>query len=188
MLVKPGSNVEAVAARLDEMGVTAVTADRLFRAQIKMFESGLRVARRVAYALAGVMIFLAMGLLWNTISRIVSDSRPDIGLFRALGATKRDVRRLFLTEASLLGLMGTGLGIVTGWGVAAMTSRMVIGYARSSIVSMEENLNIPDTIFTFHPWFAVALLAVGLMLSMLAGLRPANRAANTDPVKALKRE
>jgi hypothetical protein len=188
VLVKPGVDIEEVARRLDDLGVTAVTRDRLFRAQIKMFESGLRVARRVAYALAGAMMLLAMGLLWNTISRIVSDSRVDIGLFRALGATKRDVRRLFLTEASLLGLMGTSLGILAGWGLALFTSRLVIKYARVSITSPDEILVIPDTIFTFHPGFAAWLLVAGLFLSMLAGLRPANRAANTDPVKALKRE
>jgi len=45
----------------------------------------------------------------------VSDSRVDIGLFRALGATKREIRRLFLGEAMLQGVLGTVVGMLLGW-------------------------------------------------------------------------
>jgi ABC-type lipoprotein release transport system permease subunit len=188
VLVASGADVEAVARRINDLGYNAVTRKQLFEAQAMMFETGLRVVRRVAYALAGVILFLAMGLLWNTISRIVSDSRPDIGLFRALGATKRDVQRLFLTEASLLGLMGAATGILAGWGLAGSISHLVIRYVRRSLVSTDELLTVPDSIFTFHIGFAALILLAALALSALAGWRPASRAANTDPVKALKRE
>jgi len=112
----------------------------------------------------------------------------DIGLFRALGATKGDIRRLFLSEAVLLGLLGTLAGMLMGWGVAFYISHWVLRAVRATMTDPEQLLMVPESIFTVDVQFCLMLLAGAAFVSLIAGLMPANRAARIDPVKALKRE
>ena len=188
VLVKAGANVEAVAAHLRKLGFTATTRTSAVESFIKEFDSGLRFVKRIAYAIAGVILAIAAGLLWSTASRIVSDSRADIGLFRALGATKRDVRRLFLSETVLLGLLGTVAGLVAGWTLGYYISRWVVRAVGNELSDPEEILRVPASLFSIDLRFAALLLVGAAVISWAAGLWPARRAANIDPVKALKRE
>jgi ABC-type lipoprotein release transport system permease subunit len=109
-------------------------------------------------------------------------------LFRALGATKGDIRRLFLGEAVLLGVLGTTTGIVTGWGLAYGISRWTVSAVRDSMDDPEQMLLIPDSILRVDVTFALGLVVGAVLVSLLAGLWPAQRAARVDPVQALKRE
>lgn len=188
VLLKTGTNPEPVVKRLKDMGFEATTRQNAFESFLKEVDAAMKIVKRIAYAFGGVLLLLACGLLWSTTSRIVSDSRVDIGLFRALGATKSDVRRLFLTETVFLGELGTLAGIFLGWTAAYWISRLVLHIAAGEISDPEGMLMIPRTIFAVD-WATCALLLAGAAgVSLLAGLWPANRAANIDPVKALKRE
>ena len=188
MLVKPGADIEAVAKRIEEMGFSAATRARTFENQARAFDSTVRIVKQVAFAFGSLILGLACGLVWSTTSKTVSDSRVDIGLFRALGATKREIRRLFLGEAVLQGVLGTVFGMVLGWALAIGISHWVINFARGQVFDPEEALLIPDSIFSINLRFCLLLIVGAALVSLLAGLRPANRAANIDPVKALKRE
>jgi ABC-type lipoprotein release transport system permease subunit len=188
VLVKPGADIEAVAKHIEELGFSVATRARTFENQARAFDSSLRMVKKVVFAFGGVIFGLACGLVWSTTSKIVSDSRADIGLFRALGATKREIRRLFLGEAMLQGVLGTMVGILLGWALALAISHWAIGYARRNTYDPEEALLIPDSIFSVNLRFCLILVASAAVLSLLAGLLPASRAANVDPVKALKRE
>ena len=188
VLVKDGADIEAVAKRIKEMGFEATTRASAFENMVKELDTVVKFVKRIAWALGGLILALACGLLWSTTSRIVSDSRVDIGLFRALGATKSDVRRLFLSEAVLLGILGTWVGILIGWTLAYEISRWTIRLVRREVVDPEQMLMIPDSVFRVDWVFCLTLLVGAAVVSMLAGLWPASRAANVDPVQALKRE
>ena len=188
VLVKPGADVEAVAKRIEDMGFSVATRARTFENQARAFDSSVRIVKEVALAFGAVILALSCGLVWSTTSKTVSDSRTDIGLFRSLGATKREIRRLFLGEAVLQGVLGTVCGMLLGWALALAISHWVINYARAEVFDPEEVLLIPDSIFSVNIKFCLLLVAVIALVSLLAGLLPANRAANVDPVKALKRE
>ena len=188
VVVKPGTDAEAIAKKIDALGFYGETRSRTFEAEARAFEGVVNIIKTIAYALGGVLVGLACGLILSTISRIVADSRADIGLFRALGATKRDIRRLFLGESMLLGTMGTFAGMALGWVLAAGISHWVIAYSRRETFDPEELLLVPQSIFAVDAKFCALLLVAAAGLSFLAGLWPANRAAAVDPVKALKRE
>jgi ABC-type lipoprotein release transport system permease subunit len=188
VLVNDGVDVEAVAKRIKDLGFEATTRGSAFENMVKEFDTVVKVVKRIAFALGALILLLACGLLWSTTSRVVSDSRVDIGLFRALGATKSDVRRLFLSEAALLGLMGTLTGMLMGWALAYGISRWVVRFARREVADPEQILMVPDSVFRIDWPFCFWLLAGTAIVSVLAGLWPANRAAQIDPVQALKRE
>ena len=188
VLVKPGADIEEVAKRIEDMGFSVATRARTFENQARAFDSTVHIVKLVAFAFGGLILGLACGLVWSTTSKTVSDSRVDIGLFRALGATKREIRRLFLGEAVLQGVLGTVFGMVLGWALALAISRWVISFARGQVFDPEEAMLIPDSIFSINLRFCILLIVGAAVVSLLAGLLPANRAANVDPVKALKRE
>ena len=188
VLVRRGADVERVACRIEALGYSVTTRARTFENQARAFDSGIRIVKRIVYALGAVILGIAGALIWSTASKTVSDSRTDIGLFRALGATKRDVRRLFLGESMLLGALGTMAGIFLGWTLAIGVSHWVVSLARREVVDPEDALLVPHSIFSFDLPFCLALLAGAALMSLLAGWIPATRAANVDPVQALKRE
>src|ERR1019366_7524650 len=140
VLVKKGADIEAIAKRIEEMGFSVATQARTFEEQARAFDSSMRIVKKVAFVFGGLILGLACGLVLSTTSKTVSDSRVDIGLFCALGDTKREIRRLFLGEAMLQGVLGTIVGMVLGWGLALAISHWVIGFARRSVSEPEEAL------------------------------------------------
>ncbi len=108
----------------------------------------------------------------------VTERTREIGILRAIGASRSAVMRLFLTEAVILCVVGAGLAI--GFGMAA--SFVVKGLMA---LFLETGLEIP---LVFLPgWYAMALFT-GVFMGLLGGLYPSWRAARVDPIEALRYE
>jgi putative ABC transport system permease protein len=100
----------------------------------------------------------------------VTDRTREIGVRKALGATKREILWQFLVEAATLTLMGGLIGVVVGLG---------FGQIIKSLLSFDNSVPI---------WSAVVACAVSIVIGLVFGVVPANRAARLDPVEALRYE
>ncbi|MEO8199208.1 MAG: ABC transporter permease [Gemmatimonadota bacterium] len=100
----------------------------------------------------------------------VTDRTREIGLRKALGATRREILWQFLVEAATLTLLGGLLGILVGLGVAEIL-KLFIG--------LQSGVPL---------WSAVIACAVSIAIGLIFGLYPANRASRMDPVEALRHE
>lgn len=146
-------------------------------------ESTLAAGFQAAGAIFNALGFfaLAMGgfIILNTFRTIVAERRHDIGMLRATGASRRTILGLFLTESLLQGAIGTGLGLLAGWGFAVFVSGMLRSYVQG-LMRMEEF----GVSFTPSAW----LLAIGLGMgvTVLAALVPARAAARITPLEALR--
>jgi putative ABC transport system permease protein len=105
----------------------------------------------------------------------VTERTREIGLRKAIGARKIDIMVQFLTESSLLSLFGGLIGIAFGWLIASVVGRIAISSGTPFYPTVGLNAILLATIFS---------TAVGLFF----GLYPANRAANLEPVEALRYE
>lgn len=125
-------------------------------------------------------LFIGMFIIYNTFAIAVTQRRSEIGILRALGATRGQIRALFLGESAVLGLLGAGLGVAFG----ILIARLMAGYISSllgevyGIAQRAEELALDPRLLAFA-------LAIGVVTSVVAAWLPARQAAAIDPVKAL---
>jgi putative ABC transport system permease protein len=132
-----------------------------------------RVLRSLTYTLAGIAgVSLAVAgiLIMNVMLVSVAQRTPEIGLLKALGATRRQILTSFLTEAGLLSSLGALLGLAVGWAGSL------------AIAQLYPTLTVRPPV-----WAVVAALGTALVTGLLFGALPARRAAALDPVRALSR-
>jgi putative ABC transport system permease protein len=122
-------------------------------------------------ALGGISLIVGgVGIL--TIMTIALRERTaEIGLLRAIGATRRQLRWLFLGEAAALAAVGGGVGFVAGAGLALLLHALV-----------------PALPIAVTPWQIALAEGVSLAIGLVAGVLPAVRAARLDPIEALRAE
>ena len=126
------------------------------------------------------LITASLGII-NTMVMSILERKREIGVLKSLGADERDIRWLFLAESGVIGAMGAVTGIFFGWVITRITSFI------AHIVMVKEG--IPEMeLFALPFWLISIALAVGIGVSLLAGLYPAARAAHVDPVEALRND
>ena len=127
-------------------------------------------------------LFIGMFIIYNSFAIAVTQRRSEIGILRALGATRQQIRALFLTESAVTGLVGSigGLlfGLLIARGIAAS-----IGTLLSDVYGVAQRA---DEIATSPGLLGLALL-IGIATSIVAALIPAWQAARVDPVQALQK-
>ncbi len=166
-------NVSRVRAQITAVGYSTSAPENLI-ATVRRY---LHVVEIVLSAVGGIGLVIAALGITNALLAAVRERRREIGVLKAIGARDRDVLRIFLVEATALGLLGGLLGTVLGWMVARGVSEVVNGYlAAQGLVGVQ--LGIP-----------VLVVAGGIVgsavLSLVAGTVPALRAARLPAREAV---
>jgi putative ABC transport system permease protein len=125
--------------------------------------------------IAGISLLVGGIGIMNIMLVSVTERTREIGLRKALGARKKDILIQFLTESSLLSLLGGIIGIGLGWLIGIIVGRVAAASGTPFTPTISLNAILLATIFS---------TAVGLFF----GLYPANRAASLEPVEALRYE
>jgi len=126
-------------------------------------------------AIGGISLLVAATSIFNVMMMSVNERIQEIGILLSIGTEKGEVRRMFLYEAVILGILGAGIG-----GIGSL----IIGY---SVVSYM----IGTTKYFFLPASIMYIpmgMAIGLVVCILSGLYPAWKASNMDPIDALRSE
>jgi putative ABC transport system permease protein len=130
-------------------------------------------------ALSMVSLLVGVFLIYNTISASVARRRVEIGILRALGVTRWEVRALFLGEACIFGVLGVLCGIVGG----VLLARVLTGAVEQTITSLYVLLSIDRSYLHPVQFLTAALFGFGSVL--LGAWIPASEAASVDPVGSL---
>lgn len=169
--------VEALEASIKNMGFGAFS---LLDAS-KSLTTFFRVLDMLLGIFSSLALFVATLGIVNTLVMAILERRREIGVLKALGASDRDVKQLFFFEAGVMGLFGGVFGVFLGW---------LIGRALNFGTNFYlHRRDLPGVDISFVPWWLV-LFSIGfaILVSLIAGLYPASRAARLNPVEALRYE
>ena len=123
----------------------------------------------------GAALVIALSGLANTTDVSVMERIREIGVLRATGSSRQEIRRLIVTEGTLLAAVGGGLGLLVGTALGVSETLAMAKSAEGMTVHV--------------PYFAlIGMFAVTLAVGLAASLRPAGRAASVPPVRALSEE
>jgi putative ABC transport system permease protein len=130
-------------------------------------------------AMSLVSLLVGMFLIYNTIEASVVRRRNEIGILRSLGATRAEIRWLFLGEAAVLGVLGIAAGMIGGYFLA----RALVGTVAETISSLYVLVHVRE--LQIAPWIWISAFLLGLGSVLIAAWLPAQGAAASDPVQAL---
>jgi len=125
-----------------------------------------------------VILFVAGVNIMHTFLTLVTERRHEIGIMRAVGATRGDIRWLFLTEALMLGLFGGVVGNLVSFGA----TRLVNWLAEKYLAGIPFK---PDEFFAYDWRVVVGGIAFACVFCLLGAFLPARRAARLDPAVVL---
>jgi ABC-type lipoprotein release transport system permease subunit len=147
-------------------------------AEAEKFRTVLIVAIAIFLILASVILGIAAINITHTFLMVIYERKREIGISRALGATKMDVRLQFLGESVLIGMAGGAVGNGLAFALSLLTDFLADQYLGQFPLK-------PDTFFAFQaPWLAGSL-AFAIFFSIVGAFFPANRAAAMDPARTL---
>jgi ABC-type antimicrobial peptide transport system permease subunit len=133
-------------------------------------------------SVGGLALLVASLGIVNTMIMSIYERTREIGTLKAIGASRGDIRAMFMLEAGMLGFMGGIIGLVLGWGLGKLLNRVILWYIES------RELPIRGDFFVVSPTLALAAIGFATLVGVVAGLYPANRAARLDPLLALRHE
>lgn len=132
--------------------------------------------------LGGISLLVASFGIANTMIMSILERTREIGIMKAIGAEDREIKLIFFFEAAVIGACGGVIGVLAGWGMAALANRLAYRF-----VLKPQGSSFID-FFSLPPWLSASAIAFALIVSILAALYPAARAARIDPVRALRHD
>jgi len=175
--VKSPSLVDATEARIKDLGFGAFSlldASKSLKIFFSVFDLLLGIFGSLALAVA------TLGII-NTLVMAILERRREIGVLKALGAADSDVKQLFFVEAGVMGLAGGVFGVLFGWLIGRTLTLGTNIYLKRQ--------DLPGVQISAVPWWLIAgAIGFAVLVSLVAGLYPASRAAKLNPVDALRYE
>ena len=175
--VQRAVDTESVEKKIKDMGFNAFSIADLLESQKKAFillDQLLGLVGSIALTVA------SLGIV-NTMVMSILERTREIGVMKAIGGGDDDVRRIFLIEASMIGVMGGVFGIGLGWAVGRIINAGANYYLSTQGVPAANLFLIPW-------WLSAGAIAFALVVSLIAGSFPAMRAARLDPIQALRHD
>ena len=168
VLARHVSLVKGLAAKIHRMGYGVTTTASIIQSiqsAFSILETGLGILGGIALVQSGLMIGVVMGMA-------VLERRREIGIWRAVGARRRDIFVLFLAEALVIGAVGGAVGDLTALGFGSLGALV---------------FHVP-ALFYLPPALLLLGLGFGAAMATVAGIIPASQGARLSPVEAIRTE
>ncbi len=181
---RPGTNKDALRKEVQSISrdYGMIFSDDALTGFLGPVRQGLDAALNLFGGLTSLSGIVAALALVNTLIASVLERQRELGTLRAVGMSQGQVRGMVVVEAGLLGLTGSFIGALGG-----LAASFAFGQLLNVVFSTQ--FGVPLTKTPPLPWTtALAALATGSVISMLAALYPADRAANVNPAEAMRAE
>lgn len=153
----------------------AQTGKQLADEQARQIEDGLNSLNTMLLAFAAIALFVGVFLIANTFTMLVAQRTKELALMRAVGASRRQVKRSVILEAAVVGAIASVVGFALGLGLATGL--------RSAMTAF--GAKVPAGPLIVSPTAVAAAFGVGVLITVFAAWLPARRAAKIPPVAAM---
>lgn len=126
------------------------------------------------------IVVAALGII-NTMVMSILERYSEIGIMKAVGASDRDIQKIFFFETGMIGLLGGVFGLALGWLVSILINQIVNAFLIGEGIPFIQ-------FFSFPWWLCTGAIVFAMLVSLVSGIYPAFRAARVDPVVALRHD
>jgi len=164
-------NTESIKAEVEDLNYKGSTTEAL----ADTFSQMLDIFTYVLAGVAGISLIVSAIMILTVLYISVVERTKEIGVIKAIGGRKKDIRRIFVSESFLIGLFSGLFGVGIAWGLSLAANAISTNYFDVNIINLT-------------PTYAVSGIVLSVFISMVAGLMPAAKAAKLDPVESLRRD
>jgi lipoprotein-releasing system permease protein len=143
--------------------------------------AALKLEKFAMFIILTLIILVAAFNIASTLIMMVMGKTRDIAILKAMGATDRQIRNIFVFKGMVIGTVGTGLGIVCGYILCAILKRYSIVELTGDIYYFTTNLPVRLELLDVS-----IIVAAALAICFLATLYPSRQASKLDPVEAIR--
>jgi putative ABC transport system permease protein len=127
-------------------------------------------------AFGGIALFVGAFVIFNTLSITVAQRTREFATLRTIGASRRQLLESVIVEALVIGILASALGLAFGFGLARGINALFVAF----------DLDLPSTAQVYAPRTFVLSIAIGVLVTLVAGLAPAIRATRVPPIAAVR--
>jgi len=169
--------VDSVQTQIEGMGFRTFALAE----QFEEIKTGFIIVDMILAAVGMIAILVASLGIINTMVMSILERYSEIGVMKAVGASDKDIKKIFFFESSSIGFMGGVFGLGLGWVVSKIINQIINFFMAKQ--------GVPFIEFFYFPWWlCLGAILFAVLVSLLSGIYPAMRAARVDPVVALRHD
>jgi len=174
-------NVQALTDTINDQGYYGYSV----ASELKQINMLFTIAKAGLIFIGAIAVIIASIGIFNTMTMAVTERAPDIGIMKAIGASPKTIKQIFLLESSIIGIMGATIGTLVSYLISFLVN---IGLPLILEAAFEDQL--PEGFqFSSIPWTLVLIAyVICLLVTLISGSRPAKKATKIDVLSALRRE
>lgn len=176
---KTTDDVEKLTREIKDMGYTALSMKQV----LGQMNDILSIVQIVLGAIGGISLLIASIGIINTMTMAIYERTREIGIMKVVGATLKNIRNVFLFEASIIGLFGGIIGVAVSL-LLAMIGNLVL----SAVTASSGAGSMGGAVFSLPVWLVVGGALFSAMVGLVSGLYPAVKAAKLSALTALRAE
>lgn len=173
--VASNNDIEAVKGVIIDKGYQVASLSETIDQANKIF----RIIQIVLGLFGAVALVVSSIGMFNTMTVTLLERTNEIGIMRAIGATKTSLKSMFIFESLIIGFLGGVVGEAIGMGFA-----MLFNFGVNTLASRFGGAR--TDLFYFPGWFLSSVIVLSMIIGVLSGVFPARRAANLEPLEALR--
>lgn len=171
-----------------EEGLRALEVDTISAQQMqRSLNTTFAIIQVVLGAMGAIAMLVAAIGIANTMTMSIYERTREIGIMKAVGASNRQIKRVFLGEAAVIGVLG-GLGGLAFSAIGASLANLGVQYYFASNPTFASAAADQTAFFSIPAWLALFAIVFAASVGLLSGVLPAVRAAHLDPLIALRHE
>lgn len=164
-------NVDGIKSTVTDMGYGSSMQETM----VETFTTMLDLFTGVLAGIAGISLLVSAIMILVVLYISVVERTREIGVMKAIGARRKDIRRIFISESFILGLAG---------GIIATVITFIIMFIGNAVIQSHFGVNM----ILLSPYYVLFGIGISILISVLSGTLPAAKAAKLDPVESLRRD